>query len=134
VLLVEDDAATRVFLAENLIAGRFAPVSATSGEEAMAMLAGPRPDVAVVDVVLPWMSGLDLVGTIRAGGSAAAPRRRRAALYSSSSPRQRSESPGRNGAAPVPVKTRPRVDDGAQAVGWESAPSSRALPVAASNS
>jgi CheY-like chemotaxis protein len=77
VLLVEDDAATRVFLGENLIADRFAPVSATSGE-AMAMLAGSRPDVAVVDVVLPGMSGLDLVATIRADGSAAAATREEA--------------------------------------------------------
>ena len=69
VLLVEDDAPTRVFLAENLIADRFAPVSATSGEEAMAMLAGSRPDVAMVDVGLPGMSGLDLVATIRDGGA-----------------------------------------------------------------
>jgi DNA-binding response OmpR family regulator len=69
VLLVEDDAPTRVFLAENLIADRFAPVSATSGEEAMTMLGGSRPDVAVVDVGLPGMSGLDLVATIRDGGA-----------------------------------------------------------------
>ena len=69
VLLVEDDAPTRVFLAENLIADRFAPVSATSGEEAMAMLAGSRPDVAMVDVGLPGMSGLDLMATIRDGGA-----------------------------------------------------------------
>jgi DNA-binding response OmpR family regulator len=68
VLLVEDDAPTRVFLSENLIADRFAPVSATSAEEAISMLGGARPDVAVVDVGLPGMSGLDLVSTIRDGG------------------------------------------------------------------
>ena len=33
------------------------------------MLGGSRPDVAVVDVGLPGMSGLDLVGTIRDGGA-----------------------------------------------------------------
>jgi DNA-binding response OmpR family regulator len=69
VLLVEDDAPTRVFLSENLIADRFAPVSATSGEEALGLLAGARPDAAVVDVGLPGMSGLDLVSAIREGGS-----------------------------------------------------------------
>ena len=61
VLLVEDDAPTRIFLAENLIADRFAPVSATSAEEAVQMLTTSRPDVAVVDVGLPGMSGLELV-------------------------------------------------------------------------
>lgn len=67
VLLVEDDAHTRVFLSENLIADRFAPVSATTAEEAIEMLVRARPDVAVVDVGLPGMSGLDLVSRIREG-------------------------------------------------------------------
>jgi DNA-binding response OmpR family regulator len=71
VLLVEDDAPTRVFLAENLIADRVAPVSAASAEEAMDMLGGSRPDAAVVDVGLPGMSGLDLVTRIREGGAEA---------------------------------------------------------------
>lgn len=71
VLLVEDDAPTRVFLAENLIADRVAPVSAASAEEAMDVLGGSRPDAAVVDVGLPGMSGLDLVTRIREGGAEA---------------------------------------------------------------
>lgn len=68
VLLVEDDAPTRTFLSENLIADRFTPVSATSAEEALGVLGGARPDAAVVDVGLPGMSGLDLVSAIREGG------------------------------------------------------------------
>lgn len=67
VLVVEDDAPTRIFLAENLIADRFAPLSATSAEEALELLADTRPDVAVIDVGLPGDSGLDLVAAIRAG-------------------------------------------------------------------
>jgi DNA-binding response OmpR family regulator len=69
VLLVEDDAPTRLFLSENLIADRFAPVSATSAEEAVTLLSGGRPDAAVVDVGLPGMSGLDLISAIRDGGA-----------------------------------------------------------------
>ena len=68
VLVVEDDGPTRVFLSENLIADRFAPVSATSAEEAIEVLASARPDIAVVDVGLPGMSGLELVSRIREGG------------------------------------------------------------------
>ena len=67
VLVVEDDATVRRFLAENLIADRFAPMSARSAEEAMALLAGSRPDAAIIDVGLPGMSGLDLIATIRDG-------------------------------------------------------------------
>jgi DNA-binding response OmpR family regulator len=70
VLLVEDDGPTRVFLSENLIADRFAPVSATSAEEAVEVLATARPDAAVVDIGLPGMSGLDLVSRIREGAVA----------------------------------------------------------------
>lgn len=69
VLVVEDDAPTRIFLAENLIADRFAPMSVTSAEEALDLLATARPDVAVVDVGLPGRSGLDLVTDIRDGGA-----------------------------------------------------------------
>jgi DNA-binding response OmpR family regulator len=67
VLVVEDDAQTRLFLSENLIADRFAPLSATSAEQAVELLSGSRPDAAVIDVGLPGMSGLDLVTTIRDG-------------------------------------------------------------------
>lgn len=67
VLLVEDDAATRSFLSDNLSADRFAPVAVTSAEEAIDLLSRARPDVAVVDVGLPGMSGLDLVTRIRDG-------------------------------------------------------------------
>jgi len=69
VLLVEDDVPTRVFLAENLIADRFAPLSATSAEEGLKLLAGGRPDAAVIDVGLPGMSGLELITAIRDGGA-----------------------------------------------------------------
>ena len=61
VLVVEDDATVRRFLAENLIADRYAPMSASSAEEALAMLAEARPDAALIDVGLPGMSGLDLI-------------------------------------------------------------------------
>jgi DNA-binding response OmpR family regulator len=67
VLVVEDDATVRRFLAENLIADRFAPMSAASAEEALQLLAGARPDAALIDVGLPGMSGLDLIGAIREG-------------------------------------------------------------------
>lgn len=69
VLVVEDDPTTRTFLAENLIADRFAPMSAESAEEAMGFLARSIPDIAVIDAGLPGASGLDLIDAIRAGGS-----------------------------------------------------------------
>ena len=67
VLVVEDDATVRRFLAENLIADRFAPMSAGTAEEALQLLGDARPDAALIDVGLPGMSGLDLIGAIRDG-------------------------------------------------------------------
>ncbi len=71
VLLVEDDAPTRVFLSQNLAADRFAPVVVASAEEAIDQLVRGRPDAAVVNVGLPGMSGLDLVSHIRDGAAEA---------------------------------------------------------------
>jgi DNA-binding response OmpR family regulator len=67
VLLVEDDVPTREFLSANLAADRFAPVAATTAEEAVALLSRGHPDAAVIDVGLPGMSGLDLTSAIRDG-------------------------------------------------------------------
>jgi DNA-binding response OmpR family regulator len=69
VLLVEDDVPTREFLSDNLAADRFAPVAATSAEEAVALLSRGHPDAAVIDVGLPGMSGLDLISAIRDAGA-----------------------------------------------------------------
>ena len=67
VLVVEDDSTVRRFLAENLIADRYAPMSAGTAEEAMDLLAGSRPEAALIDVGLPGMSGLELIARIRDG-------------------------------------------------------------------
>lgn len=68
VLYVDDDPDIRHIVAlslslDPLIEARFAG----SGEEALAMLAtGPRPDVAVLDVMMPEMDGLTLLERMRA--------------------------------------------------------------------
>lgn len=72
VLLVEDDAATRAFLADNLRADRFVALQAASAEEALVVLGDARPDAALIDVGLPGMSGLDLISAMRDGGPDAA--------------------------------------------------------------
>lgn len=71
-LVVDDDSGVVDFLDDNLSADRFSVVAAGSAEDALAIAMRLRPDVAVIDVGLPGMSGLDLVGVLREGNPAGA--------------------------------------------------------------
>ena len=66
-LLVDDDPSIVDFLADNLAADRFAVQIAVSGEQALELVRRSRPDVALVDVGLPGMSGYDVVSALRDG-------------------------------------------------------------------
>jgi DNA-binding response OmpR family regulator len=66
VLLVEDDAATRTFLAEQLTCDGFDVLVADGAAAAARALERSAPDLAIVDVGLPDGSGLDLVARVRA--------------------------------------------------------------------
>jgi DNA-binding response OmpR family regulator len=65
-LVLEDDVATRTFLADNLIADGFDLVVAETASEALHLLETAAPDLAILDVGVPDGSGLDLVGRVRA--------------------------------------------------------------------
>ena len=67
VLVVDDEPLILEFLAENLRADDFSVITAGSGEEAIDMLASSRPDVVLLDVVLPGMSGYDVCRHVRQG-------------------------------------------------------------------
>jgi len=68
VFVVDDDASLIEYLADNLTLDRLQVTTATSGEEAVRLLVGLAPDIAIVDVTLPGMSGIELVETVRRGG------------------------------------------------------------------
>ncbi len=65
VLLVEDDAAVRTFLADNLTADGYDVLLADSTRDAIRQLEYKHPDVVVLDVGLPDGSGLDVLRTTR---------------------------------------------------------------------
>jgi len=65
ILVVEDDSALREFLCTAL-ADEFDVAGAVSGEEAVDLARRLRPDVVLLDVMLPGLSGLDVVRLIRA--------------------------------------------------------------------
>jgi DNA-binding response OmpR family regulator len=66
VLIVEDDAATRTFIADNLSADGYEPLVAGDTREGLRFLETKFPDAVIVDVGLPGDSGLDLVAAVRA--------------------------------------------------------------------
>lgn len=65
-LVVEDDAATRTFLADNLSADGYEVLVADSGRHALHLVEHRAPDLAIVDVGLSDGSGLDLLARVRA--------------------------------------------------------------------
>lgn len=65
VLIVEDDAALSRLLAWNLEAAGFEVATAFDGEEALARLLERRPDIVLLDWMLPGLSGLELCRRIR---------------------------------------------------------------------
>jgi DNA-binding NtrC family response regulator len=64
-LFVDDDAAFRHVMAGELARLGFAVETAASGEEAVARLREREPDVVLLDLQLPGMSGLDVLKVIR---------------------------------------------------------------------
>ncbi len=68
ILVVEDDSALREFLCTAL-ADEFEVAGAVSGEEAVELARRLRPDVVLLDVMLPGLSGLDVVRVIRSDPS-----------------------------------------------------------------
>jgi DNA-binding response OmpR family regulator len=71
ILLVEDDAPTRTFLADNLTADGYELLVADCARDALRLLETKFPDVALVDLGLPDGSGLDIVRRVRASDGVA---------------------------------------------------------------
>jgi DNA-binding response OmpR family regulator len=65
VLIVEDHAPTRRFLADNLAADGYEPVEAESAHDGLRLMVSKAPDLAVVDLGLPDRDGLELLREIR---------------------------------------------------------------------
>jgi DNA-binding response OmpR family regulator len=66
VLVAEDDADILLLVATRLRRDGLAVVTATDGEEALALARERRPAVVVLDIGLPGLDGLELLTRIRA--------------------------------------------------------------------
>jgi DNA-binding response OmpR family regulator len=68
VLIVEDDAVIAKAMAAHLAAGGFDPAWVSNGEVGVARLRFERPDVCVLDLMLPALDGWSLIDLARAEG------------------------------------------------------------------
>ncbi|HEX4952479.1 MAG TPA: response regulator [Thermoanaerobaculia bacterium] len=65
-ILLVDDARTTLFLEEMLLVGKYRVVKATSGQEALSQAESERPDLILLDLVMPEMDGLETCRHLRA--------------------------------------------------------------------
>jgi signal transduction histidine kinase/DNA-binding response OmpR family regulator len=66
ILVVEDDTATREFIAEMLVAQGYTVATAADGAQARAQVAANLPELVILDLVLPEVNGFELLGEWRA--------------------------------------------------------------------
>ncbi len=69
VLVVEDDAVTREMLGRILRRDGWGVAEARNGREALERLAGSRPDLILLDLMMPEMDGFEFVEHLRRDGS-----------------------------------------------------------------
>lgn len=65
VLIVEDDQFLRDLVAKKLEVSEFVVLQAIDGGEGLALLKDHQPDVILLDMVLPGMSGLEVLQSIK---------------------------------------------------------------------
>jgi adenylate cyclase len=66
VLVVDDTPQNVKLLADILTAKGYTPITAASGEEALDKLAQEKPDIVLLDIMMPGLSGYDVCRRIRA--------------------------------------------------------------------
>jgi DNA-binding response OmpR family regulator len=70
VLIVEDDAVIAEAMARHIAAAGFDPIVTSKGEQGLARLRFERPDVVVLDLMLPGRDGWSVIEAARAEGIA----------------------------------------------------------------
>ncbi len=68
ILVVDDEQAIVDMLAYNLTKAGHQPIVARDGEQALQLARAERPDLVILDLMLPGIDGLDVCRTLRKGG------------------------------------------------------------------
>lgn len=72
VMIVDDDEGTRMLI-EHALGGAYRAIGVGSGQECLDAAAGSRPDIVLMDVEMPDMSGYDACRRLKATGGQAPP-------------------------------------------------------------
>ena len=64
ILIVEDEESQRMLYSEELKDEGYEPILAKNGKEAMRILKKLKPDLIVLDIVMPVMDGMEALGRI----------------------------------------------------------------------
>lgn len=73
ILIVEDERVTLLMLEECLKANGYEVITAKDGRDALNSLANNRPDLILTDIMMPYTSGLELIGIVRSAGTSDVP-------------------------------------------------------------
>lgn len=65
ILIAEDDPPSLLFLSDWLKAEGYTVVTASRGEEVLRLVDERRPDLVLLDIMLPGMSGMELLPAIK---------------------------------------------------------------------
>jgi two-component system, response regulator, stage 0 sporulation protein F len=64
VLIVDDEESLRFLYSEELKEEGYDPIPAKNGKEAMQILKNTKPDIIVLDIIMPVMDGIETLGRI----------------------------------------------------------------------
>ena len=96
IMVVEDDAALREIYSIRITAEGYEVISAGDGEEALAVAVREKPDLILSDVMMPKISGFDMLDILRATPETADIKVIMMTALSSDEQRQRGERLGAN--------------------------------------
>jgi DNA-binding response OmpR family regulator len=96
ILLVEDDINLRDIYSARLQAEKYQIITASDGEEALAAAVREKPDLIVLDVMMPKISGFDVLDILRSTPETKNTKIILMTALSQDSDRQRGESLGAN--------------------------------------
>ena len=94
IMLVEDDKSLREIYSIRLVAEGYNIVSAGDGEEGLALAVQEKPDLIIADVMMPKISGFDMLDILRSTPETANVKVIMMTALSSEDQRQRGESLG----------------------------------------
>lgn len=69
VLVVDDEDQVREYVSTLLEENDYIPVTATNGEEAMEMIKEDKPDMVIMDILMPQQSGIKMYRELKAAES-----------------------------------------------------------------